>query len=406
MLSHVASKLSLIFWSGGPVSQATGSTISTQIRLHTCYGSSEYGAFPELLLKGQSCSSDTLHSSKGDDNWNYFSLQPALNAKFRHRGDNRFELVLPRDPTRTKYLPPFLHFPRIRGAYHTRDLFEPHPSCHGFWAYVGRTDDIVVFSNGEKTNPVEHEAQIVRNAQPCVKAALVFGAGRAEAGLLIELSATCVNKPTDLVHQMRENPGDEHSVTNCERHWVEKLWPVVEKSNETCPAHARVAKEMILFTEKGKPFLRAGKGTVQRGPTLRLYAEEIERLYAELGEEQELKDSMAVSSLSPYARRSLKHSKRSSDNITAPSPSSPSQSITANHIAELVREVCHTDPTQTELDHDANFFTVLGMDSLQVLRLSRTLRKAMPMGRMVQSLTIIENPTVRSLEEALRLRDL
>ena len=34
-----------------------------------------------------------------------------------------------------------------------RDIIEPHPSRSGLWKVVGRVDDQIMHSNGEKTNP-------------------------------------------------------------------------------------------------------------------------------------------------------------------------------------------------------------------------------------------------------------
>jgi hypothetical protein len=67
---------------------------------------------------------------------------------------------------------------------------------------------------------------------------------------------------------------------------VKQIWPVIEEANRLAPAHARVEDAMILPSNPQKPFLRAGKGTVQRAGTLLLYKDEIDRLYrnAELGD--------------------------------------------------------------------------------------------------------------------------
>ena len=99
-----------------------------------------------------------------------------------------------------------------------------------------------------------------------VRAALVAGAQRFQAALLIELAA--------------ENPLSA----------TERLWPTIQKANEDCPAHAKIDNSHILFVDPNKPMLRAGKGTVQRMATLRLYAEELNTLYADA-------EKLALSSL-------------------------------------------------------------------------------------------------------------
>ena len=49
---------------------------------------------------------------------------------------------------------------------------------------MGRTDDIIVFLNGEKTNPTSFENQMAEHPQ--VQAALVVGHECQEAALLVE----------------------------------------------------------------------------------------------------------------------------------------------------------------------------------------------------------------------------
>ena len=40
-----------------------------------------------------------------------------------------------------------------RDAYATGDLVSPHPTKPDLWRVVGRTDDQIMHSTGEKTNP-------------------------------------------------------------------------------------------------------------------------------------------------------------------------------------------------------------------------------------------------------------
>ena len=248
LLEQISSKLDFLFWSGGSLPQTAGDIVASKMNLFSCYGSSEYGAWPELKRQGKWPKTD----------WNYFKLHPALGAVFQHRGEDLFELVLPRSSSCERYQTPFLHFPQLQ-AYPTKDLFTTHSSEKDFWYYRERADDIIVFLNGEKTNPISYEGHIA--SHPEVQAALVVGAQRLEAALLIELT------------------GDRYELSVKERaELIEKLWPTIDEANQSCPAHARVSKAHILFADV--PFLRAGKGTVQRSLTLQLYAAKIDSLYA------------------------------------------------------------------------------------------------------------------------------
>lgn len=121
-------------------------------------------------------------------------------------------------------------------------MYTPHPTKANLWAYGGRSDDIIVFLTGEKTNPTTMEHQIA--SHPEVKAVLVTGAQKFQAALLIELN-------------------DEKELGPSERAVViERIWPKVQDANQVCPAHAKIAKTHILLVDPKRPMGRAGKGTV------------------------------------------------------------------------------------------------------------------------------------------------
>jgi acyl-coenzyme A synthetase/AMP-(fatty) acid ligase len=70
-------------------------------------------------------------------------------------------------------------------VYETRDLFQRHANKVSLWQHVSRKDDVIVFLNGEKTNPITLENDVMRH--PEVRSALVTGQQRFEAALLMEL---------------------------------------------------------------------------------------------------------------------------------------------------------------------------------------------------------------------------
>lgn len=105
--------------------------------------------------------------------------------------------------------------------------------------------------------------QYIQSQNPQVTGALVVGAQRSNAGLLVEVKKD--GKTTF-------SPAEIGAL-------IEEIWPSVEEANRVSPVHARVDKSRILFTSPEKPMLRAGKGTIQRAGTLQAYEEEIARLY-------------------------------------------------------------------------------------------------------------------------------
>ena len=64
---------------------------------------------------------------------------------------------------------------------------------------------------------------------------------------------------------------------------IERIWPVIEEANQLYPKDARIAKSHIVLMDPQKRAQRAGKGTVQRNPTLKLYQDTLDALYAKEG---------------------------------------------------------------------------------------------------------------------------
>lgn len=52
----------------------------------------------------------------------------------------------------------------------------------------------------------------------------------------------------------------------------------MDEANKSAPTFARIFKEMILVTAKGKPLPRVGKGTVAKKAALKLYDAEIDAM--------------------------------------------------------------------------------------------------------------------------------
>lgn len=96
--------------------------------------------------------------------------------------ERSFEIVIKQKMDRRHQIV-FHNFPEL-SEWRTKDLFEENPTKPNLWRYVGRLDDLLVFSNGEKMNPVAFEKTI--EGHPWVQGALVVGSGQFQAGLIIE----------------------------------------------------------------------------------------------------------------------------------------------------------------------------------------------------------------------------
>jgi hypothetical protein len=112
----------------------------------------------------------------------------------------------------------------------------------------------LVSSNGEKFNPVSTEALI--QGHPLLMGALAVGQGRFQAALLLE-------------------PQPDTNRASL----VEEVWPLVKQANLLVSGHGQLARTKVEVTNAGKPFQRAGKGTVVRKLTERSYELEITALY-------------------------------------------------------------------------------------------------------------------------------
>lgn len=180
-------------------------------------------------------------------------------VEFRHVSGDVYEMFVVRDQSLKDLQPTFEILPDLQ-EFSTHDLFSKHPTKDDHWLYYGRSDDVIVFLKGEKSNPILMEGLV--QSHPEVRSALVVGQNCSETALLIEHS-----QPSKLSASDRAE-------------LIENLRPVVEEANRKSP-YARVSKSHILFTSPEKPMSRAAKGTVQRKFTIESYSAEIDALHAD-----------------------------------------------------------------------------------------------------------------------------
>lgn len=344
-LAYCASHLSLILYIGGDLPQAIGDVVAAQIPLRCWWGASEVGIPHQLIPSGL-----------GPKDWRYIRFHPSVGAVFDHLYGDTYELVIRKDEAL-----PQTSF-SIRGQehldeYRTKDLFQPHPSVADAWCWRSRADDIVVFLNGEKTNPVSFEQHVVAENRE-LGGALVVGTQRFQAALLIDPVALNNTGPLTTAEQAA---------------LIERVWPTVQEANAIAPAHARVEKSLILVVDR--PMIRAGKGTIQRAASIQQYQAQIEALY--------FNADVAVDDENVTGEASL--------NLTD-----------AGTVARFVRESVSAvaDWPLSDDIYTAGTFFDHGMDSLMALRLVRLLRRGLQRPDLGLS-TIYSNPTVAQLSEVL-----
>ncbi|KDR79170.1 hypothetical protein GALMADRAFT_1363110 [Galerina marginata CBS 339.88] len=236
-------------YSGGSVPSKLGNFMTESgVLITPVYGATEFGAPTHFFRK------------EGDEkDWEYLAFSDIARIRWDPQGDGTYESQ-------------FLVFHQVSvenlsdvKGYATSDLWVPHPTKPYFWKIVGRRDDVIVHTSGEKTVPAPIEDILMSN--PHIMGVVMFGRERDQAGVLIELKPTYAIDP--------KNEKDLIAARN-------SLWPIVEEANKVAPAFSRIFKEMILVSSPAKPLPRAGKGTIMRKAALAAYDAEINEIYAKV----------------------------------------------------------------------------------------------------------------------------
>ena len=109
------------------------------------------------------------------EDWPYVCINPVWNGIEMRPVANLFELVYVRNPECEDFQAVFGANPHLT-EYPMRDLYSQHPTKPHHWKHEGRKDDIIVFKNGCKFNPILHERLI--SAHPRVRACMIVGTGK------------------------------------------------------------------------------------------------------------------------------------------------------------------------------------------------------------------------------------
>lgn len=328
------SQVGAVAYGGGPLPRVAGDLITRQCHLLNFIGMSETGILPCELVRQQ--------------DWQYIKFSPMLGIEMRPYADNLYELFFIRNEAYVDFQVPFFTFPEL-DEYSTKDLFSQHPTKPDLWMWQGRTDDIIVYSTGEKFNPTSMEDAL--NGNPSVKTALVCGDGKTHSALIIEPQAA---------------PGDSVSSTDV----IDRIWPHIKQVNSSNVQHARILKEMILVTDPDRPLPRAGKGTVQRKAALRMYEGELDALY----------------STEP------RESKRRSDSVIQ------SEDLDEQLLTQQILDILERS-SGMRLQPNDDFFAA-GLDSLGVTAILRSLRKLVMFHgdqRQLDAKMVYDYPTAVSL---------
>lgn len=339
---QVLEKLSYLLFGGGPLTEQSGDKVCARVHTATVYGTSELGLLP-------------LEENRSDC-WQYLRLSRVAGAGMKPFKGEFAELVVRRSHSLSIFQTR-LFDDGDSGEFRTGDLFSEHPTNKGLWKFRGRRDDIIVFSTGEKFNPIDMEAALQEISG--VKSAIISGTGRPRSALIIE---------PDPVHV---NGVAKEGILAEVRHSLCSL-------RENFPGHARIIPENIVIAPVEKPFLRAGKGTIQRQMTVALFKDELDALY----QRNEGHSVFALPVLSKH---------RMSDDVT-------------QSFEQVIRiALGHVGLDIPCLELDFNFFDA-GLDSVGVVQLVRQLQGSSSSNHRLNSLKaadIYHNASLRALIQHL-----
>ncbi|KAL8790158.1 MAG: hypothetical protein Q9195_006485 [Heterodermia aff. obscurata] len=322
-------KVKYLGYGGSKISSGLGKSLAEKAYLFSFIGLTEACTLPFQAI--------------AQEDWQYLHFEPSTGCEFRQRSETEYEMVMVRRP-KTEYLQAvFVTFPEA-SEWGTKDLYSKHPTKPHHWLYEGRADDVIIFSNGEKLNPLSSEQSI--EAHPEIQNAIVIGTGRFQAGLLL-----------DPIKETLDQDGQSHL--------LERVWPSIEEANRNTVAHGRINKNLILFAKSEKPLMRTAKGSVRKKLTLELYSEEIEDLYK--GAEGDAKTS---------ARSSLDLSRPDS---------------VLSSLRNVVEEQTGWKPQAVD-----DLFKS-GLDSLQTMNLTDQINSAPGMSSHIDPKEIYSHPTTESL---------
>ncbi|KAH6981580.1 hypothetical protein BKA56DRAFT_484717 [Ilyonectria sp. MPI-CAGE-AT-0026] len=320
--------------SGGPVNPVIVSKVNDVVRVLNLTGTTE-GLFIGNLWVGR-------------EDWHWFAFHPFSGFEFKEVNPGVFEHWIHRNE----------HWPLFQGIFYTfpdkesinlQDLYIRHPISPNLWAFAGRSDDVVVLSNGFKISPLDTEALVTTHA--AVEGCLMIGSGKPQAGLIIELK--------------------DPSVRNNEL--FDSIWEIVERANLSGLQKSRLQRHYIAFAEPDKPFIRTDKRTIKRRATLDLYADFIDRFYNsryEDGNDEEL-EAFTVNASS------------------------------IETIASSIRDIfCSVLPDIRASSPDEDLFN-LGLDSLLVFRVVNIMRAATGLEEQLAPRHLYANPTINKFSAQL-----
>lgn len=327
-------KLDFVACGGGPLKPSVGEKLADAgVQIVNSFGTTETGPLTVMFVPDEAY------------DWHYFRLRTDVDLELvqdvrGHLGDARYTLRMR----------PF----GWKETFQVNDQMVQNSRIPKTdFRAIGRSDDLLVLANGEKVSPSGFEAKLAENDH--FRAALAFGDGKSEIGLLAEPAASSV---TDDLEQFKE-----------------LLWPDVLRLNETLDKHARIISKDLMIVVAPGSVPRSDKGAVVRREAYKKFSKEIAHAYAALG-------MAAHSPEGAYLRLEELETE----------------------LTDLIGRQFQWNGWPASINIDSDLFE-LGIDSLQATQLRRTLAsnaKHLPGAALIQNDFIYRYSTVRKIAAALR----
>ncbi|KAJ4473884.1 L-aminoadipate-semialdehyde dehydrogenase [Lentinula aciculospora] len=327
----------VVSYGGAPLPDDIGTRLTDAgVNILSSYGISEAGV---LMTSARDFSMDKK--------WNW--VHPIAISKeymvMEPQGNDIFECVL------KDGFPATSVSNRPDGSFATKDLFQRHPEEKNQYRYIGRLDDTLVHTLGEKTNPVPMEL-CIRGNSPYVAEVIVFGSGKPTAGCLI--------LPSDLAKDLSEFE------------LMERIWPCIEQANAEAPTHSRLLPEMVGFLPYGTQVPVTPKMTILRPACYIQFKGIIEDIYSrfDAGHSNDEKLYLSKAELEDYLLHTIAK--------TLGSTKAP------------------------KLDKKVDLFA-FGVDSLQAIRVRNTCQKELDLDDHILGQNVVyEYPSIERLADYLQ----
>lgn len=233
--------LQFVACGGGPLKLSVGEKLATAgVNVLSHFGATEVGPMAPIF------------APTPDYDWHYFRLRQDM--------DFDLEPVDSDGERNVRYFMLTAHPFGWEKSFELQDRLVnslKHPSTD--FKAVGRNDDLIVLATGEKVLPRILESLL--SESPLVKAAVVFGDGQFELGVIVEPAS----------------PTEDHG------QFKSSIWPIVVDACNQMDDHARVSSTTsIIVAPQGRCVPRSDKGSVLRKEAFRLFEAEIRKVYQDL----------------------------------------------------------------------------------------------------------------------------